>query len=133
MSVAALARPSTIEFGSRRTLVVVGIVLASLLGRIDGTIVNVALPTIQGNLGASFDEATWVIIGYLMANVVVIPLTPWLALRFGRRETFIVAIAGFTVLSFLCATATNVQELVLFRVLQGAFAGGIDSTANTVL
>jgi DHA2 family multidrug resistance protein len=132
MSVATL-NPSTVEFGSRRMLIVVGIVLASLLGRIDGTIVNVALPTIQGNLGASFDEATWVIIGYLMANVVIIPLTPWLALRFGRRETFIVAIAGFTALSFLCATATNVEELVLFRIFQGAFAGGIDSTANTVL
>jgi DHA2 family multidrug resistance protein len=133
MSVAALARPTTVEFGSRRTLIVVGIVLASLLGRIDGTIVNVALPTIQGNLGASFDEATWIIIGYLMANVVIIPLTPWLALRFGRRETFIVSIVGFTALSFLCATAVNVEELVLFRILQGTFAGGIDSTANTVL
>jgi DHA2 family multidrug resistance protein len=124
---------STVEYGTRRTLIVLGIMLASLLGRIDGTIVNVALPTIQGNLGASFDEATWIIIGYLMANVVIIPLTPWLAARFGRREMFVTAIAGFTILSFLCATASNVQELILFRVLQGAFAGGIDSTANTVL
>jgi DHA2 family multidrug resistance protein len=125
--------PATVEYGSRRTLIVIGVMLASLLGRIDGTIVNVALPTIQGNLGASFDEVTWVIIGYLMANVVVIPLTPWLASRFGRREAFVAAIAGFTTLSLLCATATTVQELVLLRILQGAFAGGIDSTANTVL
>jgi MFS transporter, DHA2 family, multidrug resistance protein len=124
---------ATVEYGSRRLLIVAGVMLASLLGRIDGTIVNVALPTIQGNLGASFDEVTWVIIGYLMANVVVIPLTPWLAKRFGRRETFVAAIVGFTALSLLCATATSVQELVLFRILQGAFAGGIDSTANTVL
>jgi DHA2 family multidrug resistance protein len=134
LTVAEAPLPGTsIEYGSRRTLIVIGVMLASLLGRIDGTIVNVALPTIQGNLGASFDEVTWVIIGYLMANVVVIPLTPWLAKRFGRRETFVVAIAGFTALSLLCATATTVQELVLFRILQGAFAGGIDSTANTVL
>jgi MFS transporter, DHA2 family, multidrug resistance protein len=127
------AIPTTVEYGSRRTLIVLGVMLASLLGRIDGTIVNVALPTIQGNLGASFDEATWIIIGYLMANVVVIPLTPWLATRFGRRETFVAAIVGFTVLSLLCATATSIQELIFLRILQGAFAGGIDSTANTVI
>jgi DHA2 family multidrug resistance protein len=125
--------PSTVEYGTRRLLIVLGIMLASLLGRIDGTIVNVALPTIQGNIGASFDEATWIIIGYLMANVVVIPLTPWLAIRFGRRQMFVTAIAGFTIMSFLCATAANVQELILFRVLQGTFAGGIDATSNTVL
>ena len=130
---ATAAVPTTVEYGTRRMLIVLGVMLASLLGRIDGTIVNVALPTIQGNLSASFDEATWVIIGYLMANVVVIPLTPWLAVRFGRREMFVAAIAGFTLFSFLCATASNVQELIFFRVLQGAFAGGIDSTANTVL
>ena len=124
---------STVEFGSRRTLIVFGIMLASLLGRIDGTIVNVALPTIQGNLGASYDEVTWIIIGYLMANVVVIPMTPWLAMRFGRRNAFIAAIVGFTLMSLLCATSTSISELVIFRVLQGAFAGGIDSTANTVL
>jgi DHA2 family multidrug resistance protein len=130
---AAVALPSTVEYGTRRILIVLGIMLASLLGRIDGTIVNVALPTIQGNIGASFDEATWIIIGYLMANVVIIPLTPWLAARFGRRQMFVTAIAGFTILSFLCATSSNVQELILFRVLQGTFAGGIDATSNTVL
>jgi DHA2 family multidrug resistance protein len=123
----------TVEFGTRRVVIVAGVMLASLLGRIDGTIVNVALPTIQGNLGASFDEATWVIIGYLMANVTIIPLTPWLANRFGRRQMFVTAIAGFTLMSLLCALVGNVQELVVCRVLQGAFAGGIDATANTVL
>ena len=133
MTATAVAVPSTVEYGTRRILIVLGIMLASLLGRIDGTIVNVALPTIQGNLGASFDEATWIIIGYLMANVVIIPLTPWLAVRFGRRQMFVTAIAGFTILSFLCATSANVQELILFRVLQGTFAGGIDATSNTVL
>jgi MFS transporter, DHA2 family, multidrug resistance protein len=124
---------STVEYGSRRTLIVFGVMLASLLGRVDSTIVNVALPTIQGNLGASYDEVTWVIIGYLMANVVVIPLTPWLALRFGRRQAFVTAIAGFTLMSFLCATATSIQMLVLYRVLQGLCAGGVDAAANTVL
>jgi DHA2 family multidrug resistance protein len=124
---------STVEYGTRRTVIVIGVMLASFLGRIDGTIVNVALPTIQGNLGASFDEVTWVIIGYLMANVTVVPLTPWLALRFGRRDAFVAAIAGFTVMSLLCATSTSVQWLVFFRIAQGLFAGGIDSAANTVL
>jgi MFS family permease len=124
---------STVEHGPRLTIIVIGVMLASLLGRIDGTIVNVALPTIQGNLGATYDEVTWVIIGYLMANVVVIPLTPWLALRFGRRQAFVGAIAGFTVMSFFCATATSIELLVLYRILQGVFAAGVDSAANTVL
>jgi DHA2 family multidrug resistance protein len=128
-----LSAPSTIEYGTRRMIIVVGIMLASLLGRIDGTIVNVALPTIQGNLGASFDESTWIIIGYLMANVVIIPLAPWIAGRFGRREMVVVSIAGFTALSFLCAISSNIQELVFFRILQGAFAGTTDSTSNALI
>ena len=124
---------TTVEYGTRRTVIVVGVMLSSLLGRVDGTIVNVSLPTIQGNLGATFDEVAWTITGYLMANVVVIPLTPWLAARFGRRRAFIGAIVGFTVMSFLCATASTIAILVAFRILQGMFAGGIDAAANSVL
>ena len=81
------APPSLVEYGARRALVVAGVMLAALLQTVDLTIVNVALPTIQGNLGATVDEATWVLTGYVVANVVVIPLTPWLQLRFGRKIT----------------------------------------------
>ncbi|HTU82124.1 MAG TPA: DHA2 family efflux MFS transporter permease subunit [Candidatus Acidoferrales bacterium] len=122
-----------VEFGARRYLVVAGVMLAALLQTVDLTIVNVALPTVQGNLGATVDEGTWVMTGYVIANVVVIPLTPWLALRFGRKNYFLASIAGFTVASVLCGTATSLPALILFRIVQGAFGGGLLATAQVVL
>ena len=125
--------PSLVEYGARRYLVVAGVMLAALLQTVDLTIVNVALPTIQGNLGATVDQATWVLTGYVIANVVVIPLTPWLQLRFGRKNYFLVSIAGFTIASFLCGLATSLSALILFRVVQGAFGGGLLAVAQVIL
>ena len=122
-----------VEYGARRYLVVAGVMLAALLQTVDLTIVNVALPTIQGNLGATVDEATWVLTGYVIANVVVIPLTPWLQLRFGRKKYFLASIAGFTAASLLCGMATSLFALILFRIVQGAFGGGLLATAQVVL
>ena len=127
------ASSSLVEYGTRRILVVAGVMLAALLQTVDLTIVNVALPTIQGNLGATVDEATWVLTAYVVANVVVIPLTPWLQLRFGRKNYFLVSIAGFTAASMLCGMATSLNALILFRVVQGAFGGGLLATAQVVL
>lgn len=124
---------SLVEYGTRRMLVVAGVMLAALLQTVDLTIVNVALPTIQGNLGATVDEATWVLTGYVIANVVVIPLTPWLQLRFGRKRYFLVSIVGFTAASMLCGLATSLDALILFRIVQGAFGGGLLATANVVM
>lgn len=122
-----------VEYGSRRTLIVAGVMLATLLQVLDTTIVNVALPTIQGNLGASLDEATWVVTGYIIAAVIVIPLTPWLQMRFGRRGYYIAAILGFTVTSAACGLSTSFNELVFFRILQGACGGGLIATGQAVL
>jgi MFS transporter, DHA2 family, multidrug resistance protein len=124
---------SLVEYGTRRTLVVVGVMLAALLQTVDLTIVNVALPTIQGNLGATVDEGTWVLTAYVIANVVVIPMTPWLQVRFGRKNYFLVSIAGFTLASVLCGMATSLNALILFRVIQGAFGGGLLATAQVIL
>ena len=124
---------SLVEYGTRRYLVVAGVMLAALLQTVDLTIVNVALPTIQGNLGATVDDGTWVVTAYVIANVVVIPLAPWLQLRFGRKNYFLASIAGFTVASMLCGMATSLTGLILFRVLQGAFGGGLLATAQVVL
>jgi MFS transporter, DHA2 family, multidrug resistance protein len=112
---------------------VAGVMLAALLQTVDLTIVNVALPTIQGNLGATVDDGTWVLTAYVIANVVVIPLAPWLQLRFGRKNYFLASIAGFTVASMLCGMATSLPALILFRVVQGAFGGGLLATAQVVL
>ncbi len=122
-----------VEYGMRRYLVVGGVMLAALLQTVDLTIVNVALPTIQGNLGATVDEGTWVLTAYVIANVVVIPLAPWLQLRFGRKNYFLASIAGFTLASLLCGMATSLTALILFRVVQGAFGGGLLATAQVVL
>ncbi|MFY9720353.1 MAG: MFS transporter, partial [Candidatus Cybelea sp.] len=131
--VAPPALPSLVEYGARRYLVVAGVMLAALLQTVDLTIVNVALPTIQGNLGATVDDATWVLTAYVIANVVVIPLAPWLQLRFGRKNYFLASIAGFTLASMLCGMAASLPALILFRVLQGAFGGGLLATAQVVL
>lgn len=125
--------PSLVEYGARRYLVVAGVMLAALLQTVDLTIVNVALPTVQGNLGATVDEGTWVLTAYVIANVIVIPMTPWLQLRFGRKNYFLASIAGFTVASMLCGMATSLDALIFFRVLQGAFGGGLLATAQIVL
>jgi MFS transporter, DHA2 family, multidrug resistance protein len=124
---------SLVEYGARRYLVVAGVMLAALLQTVDLTIVNVALPTIQGNLGATVDDGTWLVTAYVIANVVVIPLAPWLQMRFGRKNYFLASIAGVTIASMLCGMATSLTALILFRVLQGAFGGGLLATAQVVL
>jgi DHA2 family multidrug resistance protein len=122
-----------VEYGSRRLIVVIGVMLATILQVLDATIVNVALPTIQGNLGANLDEGAWIITGYIIAAVIVIPLTPWLQVRFGRRNYYVAAIVGFTLMSLLCGLAKSFEEEVFFRVLQGACGGGLLPTGQAVL
>jgi DHA2 family multidrug resistance protein len=122
-----------VETGSRRLIIVVGVMLAALLQTLDSTITNVALPNIQGNLGASTDEGTWVINGYTIAVVIVIPMIPWLQLTFGRKRYFLMCIAGFTAASFACGISTSIDELILFRVVQGIFGAGLLATSQTIL
>ncbi|HET9096830.1 MAG TPA: DHA2 family efflux MFS transporter permease subunit [Candidatus Baltobacteraceae bacterium] len=131
--VAPPAPEPLVEHGTRRALVVGGVMLAALLQMIDMTIVNVSLPTIQGNLGATIDEATWVITAYVVANIVVIPITPWMQRRFGRKNYFLASIAGFTAASVLCGMANSLDSLIVFRIVQGAFGGGLLSTAQMIL
>ncbi len=130
---AVSSRQPTVEHGSRKWLIAFGIALAPLLETIDSTIVNVALPNIEGNLGATLDEATFIITGYLTANVIVIPLTPWFAERFGRRQYLTASIFGFTGMSMLCGLAPNIETLIFFRILQGFFGGGLIATTQSAL
>ena len=125
--------PNVVEFGRRRLLIVTGVMMAALLQTLDATIVNVALPTIEGNVGASIDEGTWIITGYIISNVVVIPLAPYLMTRLGRRQYYAICIAGFTAASFLCGTAGTLDELIFYRVVQGAFGGGLIATSQVIL
>lgn len=134
----ASAKPSaeskgTVEHGVRLALIVSAVMAASLMQTLDTTIVNVALPTIQGNLGASQDEGSWIVTAYTIAAIIVIPITPWLQNRFGRRNYFVASIVGFTIASAMCGAADNLQFMIVSRVVQGAFGGGLLATAQAVL
>jgi len=107
--------------------------LGALLEVIDTSIVNVAMPQIQGNLGATLSEAGWVSTGYACANVVMIPLTAWLSHRFGRKNYLVFSLVGFTLASALCGLAPNLPILVAARVLQGLAGGGLLAKAQSIL
>ncbi len=124
---------NVVESGGSLALIVAAILCATLMQTLDTTIINVALPIIQGNLGATIDEGAWVVTGYIISAVVVIPLTPWLQLRFGRRQYYATAIIGFTIASVLCGTAHSIGELIAWRIVQGAFGGGLIATAQATL
>lgn len=97
------------------------LVTATLLYAIDSTIVNVALPHMQGSLQATQEQIAWVVTSYLVASVVLTPIAGWLAMRFGIRRSLQVAVVGFTLCSVLCGVATTLTEMVIFRAFQGAF------------
>jgi DHA2 family multidrug resistance protein len=126
-------RRDVTEHGLRRVLIVSAVMAAALMQTLDTTITNVALPTIQGNLGASVDEGTWIVTAYTIAAIVVIPLTPWLQHRFGRRNYFVTSIVGFTLASIVCGASSSLNVLILARVVQGAFGGGLLATAQAIL
>jgi len=121
------------ERGARLILITLGIMAATLMQTLDSTIVNVALPTIQGNLGATQEEGAWVVTGYIISAVIVIPVTPWLQARFGRKQYYSVAIIGFTIASMLCGVASSIEQLILFRIIQGLFGGGLVATSQASL
>ena len=122
-----------VEYGTRRWLIVLGVMSATVLQVLDATIVNVALPTIQGNLGANFDDGAWIITAYIIAAVIVIPLTPWLQQMFGRKQYYVAAIIGFTFTSALCGFSTSLHELIFFRILQGLCGGGLIATGQAIM
>jgi MFS transporter, DHA2 family, multidrug resistance protein len=124
---------STVEHGLRLVIVVAGVSVAAVMQFLDSTIVNVALPIIGGNLGATFDEIGWVVTAYSLAAIAVIPLTGWLALRFGRKRYFLVSIIGFTLASALCGLSESFGALLAARVLQGLFGGGLVATSQAIL
>jgi DHA2 family multidrug resistance protein len=124
---------SLVEYGSRRVIITITAVVCALLQIIDTTIVNVALPTMQGSMGASLTEITWVITAYAIANVIVMPLTSWLGQQFGRRNYFAASVITFTIASFLCGNAISINQLIIFRFIQGIGGGALLVTAQTII
>lgn len=121
------------ETGFKKWAITITVIAASLLELIDTTIVNVAMPQIQGNLGATLEDIAWVVTGYGVANVIILPMSGWLGSRLGRKNYFMASIIVFTAVSFLCGNATTLEELVIFRIMQGLAGGGLLSTAQSIL
>jgi DHA2 family multidrug resistance protein len=114
-------------------LITITVMLGLIMAIIDSTIVNVALNTIGGNLGASVDEVSWIATGYILASVVVMPLNGWLTAYLGRKRFYAASLALFTVASLLCGTATNITQLVIYRVIQGIGGGALQPTAQAIM
>src|SRR5436309_3997150 len=118
---------------ANRYIIAITVTLASIMELIDTSIVNVAIPHMMGNLGATLDQIAWVSTGYIVANVIVLPITGWLSAVFGRRRYFAGSIALFTIASFFCGNSHSLVELVFWRVLQGLGGGALLATAQAVL
>ena len=121
------------ETGANKWIITITVILASMIELIDTSIVNVALPQMMGNLGATLDQIAWVVTGYVVANVIVIPMTSWFATVLGRRNYFVGSLILFTVASFFCGHATSLWEMVVFRFIQGAGGGAMLSTSQAIL
>jgi DHA2 family multidrug resistance protein len=121
------------RLGLRQLLIVFSVMLAVLLEIIDTSIVNTALPAMMSSLGATLDEIDWVITGYIISNVVVIPLTGWLASRFGRKRYFTTSILVFTAASLACGLSGSANALVFWRVVQGLGGGALLATSQAIM
>src|SRR5215467_9777087 len=109
------------------------VMLAALMAMVDISIVNVALTDIRASFATPLDQIGWVSTGYMMANIVVIPMTGWFQRRFGFRRYYAASLLLFTIASGLCAAAWSLGSLVAFRVLQGLGGGAIIPTAQSLL
>jgi MFS transporter, DHA2 family, multidrug resistance protein len=116
-----------------RGLITVSVMLATIMQALDTTIANVALPYMQGGLAATQEQISWVLTSYIVAAAIMTPPTGVLAARFGRKKVFAVAVAGFTLASMLCGAATSLEEIVIFRLLQGVFGASLVPLSQAVL
>jgi len=125
--------PSRDRGDPHKYLIAFAVVLAALMQVIDSSIVNVALPDMMGNLGAGLDEIAWVSTGYILASVIIIPLTGWLGSVFGRKRYFVGSIVLFTAASLLCGAAHSLGALIFWRIVQGLGGGALMTVSQAVL
>ncbi|PKP90612.1 MAG: EmrB/QacA family drug resistance transporter [Alphaproteobacteria bacterium HGW-Alphaproteobacteria-16] len=114
-------------------LLTIGVMLATIMQILDTTIANVALPHMQTSLGATADTITWVLTSYIVASAIAIPITGWVSDRIGSRNLFLLSIVGFIIASALCGAAQSLNEMVVFRVLQGIAAAFMNPLSQTVM
>jgi DHA2 family multidrug resistance protein len=118
---------------SQRFFLTVAMMASTVMQVLDTTIVNVALPQMQGELGTSPDQISWVLTSYLVASAVVMPLTGFISDRLGRKKHLLISISGFVIASMLCGIAQNLGEIVAFRMLQGVFGAALVPLAQAIM
>jgi DHA2 family multidrug resistance protein len=135
MAAATLALPTAIEQKKAINpwLIAITVTLATFMELLDTAIANVSLPHIAGGLATSYDEATWVLTSYLVANAVVLPLSAWLSRVFGRKNYYMACVALFSLSSLMCGLAPSLGLLIFFRVLQGIAGGGLAPVEQAIL
>jgi DHA2 family multidrug resistance protein len=116
-----------------RGIVSISAMMATTMQAIDGTIANVALPHMQASLSATPDQIAWVLTSYIVASAAMIPLTGFLALRYGRKTIYLISIAGFTIASALCGIATSLDEMLIFRALQGVLGAALIPLSQSIM
>ncbi len=114
-------------------LIAIAVMLATILEVLDTSVANVALPHIAGNLSTTRDEATWVLTSYLVSNAIVLPMTGWLSVHFGRKRFLIFCVAGFSLASAVCGAAPTLGALILARIFQGAAGGALQPISQAIL
>src|SRR5262249_53727183 len=119
------ARAPVPKRGLQRAMLTICAMTATIMQALDTTVANVALPYMQGSLSASLDQVNWVLTSYIVASAILTAPVGWLAGRFGRKALFVVCTTGFTLASLLCGLAASIEQMVLFRLLQGVFGAGL--------
>ncbi len=127
------ARTRPVAAAPNRAMITIVTMTATVMQVLDTTIANVALPHMQGSLGATQDQIAWVLTSYLVASAISTPVTAWLASQLGRTRLFVFALAGFTLSSMLCGIAATLPEMVLFRLLQGVFGAALVPLSQAIL
>ena len=128
-----LGQPSAAVPGLRRNMVTICAMTATIMQALDTTIANVALPYMQGTLSASQDQINWVLTSYIVAAAIMTAPVGWIANRFGRKRIFILCSGGFTIASVMCGLAQNINQMVLFRLLQGVFGAALVPLSQAVM
>jgi DHA2 family multidrug resistance protein len=136
-----MAAASTVHLGhlepsraaSHKWLVALAVMLGTTLEVLDSSIVNVALPHMQGAFSASLDEIAWVVTSYLVANGIMIPMTGWISARLGRKRYFLISVFVFLAASVLCGAAQSLTQIILFRLVQGAAGAAMVPSSQAIL
>ncbi|MFT6925716.1 MAG: DHA2 family multidrug resistance protein [Psychromonas sp.] len=125
--------PSEKELNTQRLFITLSVMLAALMQSLDTTIANVALPHMRGSMSATQDQISWVLTSYIVASAIFMPLTGFISARIGRKRLFIISVIGFTVTSMMCGASQSLNQIIVFRLLQGLFGASLVPLSQSVL